>query len=52
MLGLALGSVYEVIVKFSDSFAIKASLTPLVAAWLPNFLYLILAVILWKKYQE
>ncbi len=52
MLGLALGSVYEVIVKFSDSFAIKASLTPLVAAWLPNFLYLILAGILWKKYQE
>ena len=52
MLGLALGSIYEVIVKFADSFALKASLSPLMAAWLPNFLYLILAGILWKKYQE
>lgn len=52
MLGLALGSVYEVIVKFSDSFAIKASLGALSAAWLPNALYMILAILLWKKIQE
>lgn len=52
MLGLALGSVYEVIVKFADSFALKASLAPLMAAWLPNMLYFIVALILWKKIQE
>jgi len=52
MLGLALGSVYEVIVKFSDSFALKASLGAFTAAWLPNVLYAIVAVLLWKKFQE
>ena len=52
MLGLALGSVYEVIVKFSDSFALKASLGTLTAAWLPNILYTVVAIILWKKIQE
>lgn len=52
MLGLALGSVYEVIVKFSDSFALKASLGTLTAAWLPNILYLLVAGMLWKKIQE
>jgi lipopolysaccharide export system permease protein len=52
MLGLALGSVYEVIVKFSDSFAIKASLDALTAAWLPNILYTLVAILLWKKIQE
>lgn len=52
MLGLALGSVYEIIAKFSDSFALKASLGVMTAAWLPNILYLLIAMILWKKIQE
>lgn len=52
MLGLALGSVYEIIVKFADSFALKASLSPLLAAWLPNIIYSIITIILWKKIQE
>jgi lipopolysaccharide export system permease protein len=52
MLGLTLGSIYEVVVKFADSFAIKANLDPMLAAWLPNILYLFVAYFLWKKLQE
>lgn len=52
MLGLALGSVYEVIVKFSDTFALKASLLPSIAVWIPNIIYGIAAAFLWKKIQE
>lgn len=52
MLGLTLGSIYEVVVKFADSFAIKANLDPMLAAWLPNILYLFVAYYLWKKIQE
>lgn len=52
MLGLTLGSVYEVAAKFSDSFALKANLDPLIAAWFPNVLYAFVAWFLWKKMQE
>lgn len=52
MLGLTLGSIYEVIVKFADSFAIKTDLSTLVAAWIPNILYIGVAIYLWKKIQE
>jgi lipopolysaccharide export LptBFGC system permease protein LptF len=41
-----------VVVKFSDSFAIKADLAPIIAVWIPNFIYCIIAIILWKKIQE
>ena len=52
MFGIALGAIYEVVVKFSDSFAIKADLAPIIAVWIPNFIYCMIAVILWKKIQE
>lgn len=52
MIGLTLGSVYEVVVKFADSFALKADLDSLIATWIPNILFIIVAVILWKKIQE
>ena len=52
MLGLTLGSIYEVVVKFSDSFALKANLDSMLATWIPNLLFIIIAIFLWKKIQE
>jgi lipopolysaccharide export system permease protein len=52
MLGLTLGSVYELTAKLFDTFALKANLDPMLAAWCPNILYMLLAWYLWKKMQE
>lgn len=52
MAGITLSSAFELIQKFVDTFAINANLAPLIAVWIPNVLYFIIAILLWKKYQE
>ncbi len=52
MIGITLCSVFEVIQKFSISFAIKAHLFPLLAVWIPNIIFMLIAIVLWQKYQE
>lgn len=49
VLGIALSAVYEIIMKFSITFATNASLPPLVAVWIPNVIFAALAFYLLKK---
>lgn len=52
VLGIALCSLFEVIQKFSVTFATNANLSPFIAIWIPNALFSILAVILIYKFQK
>ncbi|NQX97286.1 MAG: YjgP/YjgQ family permease [Flavobacteriales bacterium] len=48
-LGLLISFSYILFMKVSSTFAISAGLPAIIAIWIPNFLYSILAVILLKK---
>jgi lipopolysaccharide export system permease protein len=48
-LGVVLSMVYILFSKFSGVFATKGSFTPLLAAWVPNIIFGILAVYLYIK---
>lgn len=39
VLGIGLSALYEVIMKFSITFATNASLPPVIAVWIPNLLF-------------
>lgn len=39
VLGIGLSALYEIIMKFSITFATNASLPPLIAVWIPNILF-------------
>jgi lipopolysaccharide export system permease protein len=47
--GLALAVTYILAMKVSTVYATNAGLDPLIAAWIPNFLYGILAVVLFMR---
>jgi lipopolysaccharide export system permease protein len=51
-IGLLLGASYVVLLHFSSIFAINLLLPPLVAVWLPNVLYLIIALFMLKFAQK
>ena len=44
--GIALSFIYVIMMRFTMTFAIHANLTPLLAAWIPNILFGIVAIIL------
>lgn len=39
VLGIGLSALYEVVMKFSITFATNASLSPFIAVWIPNLLF-------------
>jgi lipopolysaccharide export system permease protein len=48
-LGLALSFSYILFMQFSTMFSVKGgSIPPFVAVWIPNFLYSIIAILLYK----
>ncbi|MBN1159536.1 MAG: LptF/LptG family permease [Bacteroidales bacterium] len=47
-LGLLISFAYIVFMQFSSQFAISGTLTPLVAVWIPNILFAIIAVFLFR----
>lgn len=47
-IGLLLSVSYILFMKFSSEFAISGSLSPLLAVWIPNFLYAIISLFLYK----
>lgn len=49
VLGIGLSALYEIIMKFSITFATNSSLPPLVAVWIPNLLFGAAAFYLLKK---
>ncbi len=49
VLGIGLSALYEIIMKFSTTFSTNSSLPPFLGVWIPNFLYLGLAIYLVRK---
>lgn len=49
VLGIGLSALYEIIMKFSVTFSTNSSLPPVLGVWIPNLLYLGLAIYLMKK---
>lgn len=47
-IGLLLSTSYILFMKFSSEFAIGGNLPPILAVWIPNFLYAIISLFLYK----
>ncbi len=48
-LGIAISALYIMSLQFTNTFATKAGLNPMIAVWIPNFLFGILAYYLYRK---
>ena len=48
-IGLGLSFAYILFMTVAGTFAISGSLPPFMAAWLPNFVFTVIAVSLYKK---
>ncbi len=48
-IGIILSAVYILFQTFSSSFSVNGSLHPLIAVWLPNFVFAIVAYIIYRK---
>jgi lipopolysaccharide export system permease protein len=44
VLGIGLSALYEIIMKFSTTFSANAGLPAIMGVWIPNFVYLIMAI--------
>lgn len=47
-IGLALSFSYILFLQFASQFSLKGNLTPLIATWIPNILYLAIGSVLYK----
>ena len=47
-IGIALAFMYILFMKFTDEFATKGNLDPAVAAWIPNFIFGIVSIFLYR----
>lgn len=47
-IGIVLSFVYIMIQKLSDQWAINGSMTPFLAVWTPNFIFLVISVFLYR----
>jgi lipopolysaccharide export system permease protein len=52
VIGIAICSIFEVIQKFSVTFALNANLPAVIAVWMPNFVALIIGGFLVMRYQK
>jgi lipopolysaccharide export system permease protein len=50
--GLMISAVYIFLMQFSTTFSLKGNLHPLIAVWIPNFLFGILALFIYRKYSK
>lgn len=48
-IGLALSFSYILFMKVSSTFAINGKMSPFMAVWIPNFVYIIIALFLYKR---
>ncbi len=48
-LGILLSAAYIMLLQLSTTFSTKASLNPLIAVWIPNFIFGIVALVLYRK---
>lgn len=47
-IGLALSFSYILFLQFASQFSLKGNLSPMLATWIPNLLYLVIAMVLYK----
>ena len=48
-IGLVLSFSYILFTTVTSTFAISGQTSPMVAMWIPNFVYMIIAVVLYRK---
>ena len=48
-IGLALSFSYILFMTITATFAINGSVSPMVAAWIPNIIYVFIAIYLYRK---
>src|SRR5262249_42461764 len=48
-IGLVMASVFVVMDKFSVTFSIKGNFSPLLSAWVPNIIFSVLAIWLYRR---
>jgi lipopolysaccharide export system permease protein len=48
-IGLALSMTYILFMTISSSFAVSGVMTPMLAAWIPNFIFAGIAVYLYRR---
>lgn len=48
-LGIVISSAYIIFMQFSTTFSIKGTLSPLIAVWIPNVVFALLAFYLYRK---
>ena len=48
-LGILISAVYMLMLQLSTTFSTKADLNPLIAVWIPNFIFSIVAYVLYRK---
>jgi lipopolysaccharide export system permease protein len=46
-IGLALSFSYILFLQFASQFSLKGNLSPMLAMWIPNFLYIVIAMVLY-----
>ena len=51
-IGLLISAVYILMMQFSTTFAIKGSLHPFIAVWIPNLVFGLIAVYFYRKYSK
>lgn len=51
-IGLMISAVYIFLMQFTNTFAVKGNLHPLLAVWLPNFLFGFVAYFIYRKYSK
>jgi lipopolysaccharide export system permease protein len=50
--GLMISAAYIFMMQFSTTFAIKGNLTPLLAVWIPNIIFSVIALFIYRKYSR
>ncbi len=50
--GLMISAIYVFLMQFSTTFAVKGNLHPFIAVWIPNVLFGILAIFIYKRYSR
>lgn len=48
-IGLALSMAYILFMTVSSTFAVKGGMSPFIAAWIPNFIFILIALFLYKR---
>ncbi|MBL7755162.1 MAG: LptF/LptG family permease, partial [Chitinophagaceae bacterium] len=51
-IGLMISAVYIFLMQFTNTFAVKGNLHPLLAVWLPNLLFSVVAYFIYRKYSK